>query len=167
MKTRITLIAICLVLSTNLFAQPASFEKVFNAYAGKKGLVTLNISGSLLNFLFNSDETNSDCTISSVKILTVEDSILNEKINFYKEVVPNLDKSEYEELMTVKSAGQDFVMFCKKEKKRITEFILVSGGDDNALIYLKGNLSLDDAKKISYDLAHTDKLRELEYESND
>ena len=166
MKTRLTLIAIGLVLNINLFAQPASIEKVFNTYAGKEGITTVDFSGNLLNLMFNEGEKNEDCSISSVKILTVDDSILNGKINFYKEIIPNLDKSNYEQLMTVKSKGQDFVVYCKQEKNAITEFVLVSGGEDNVLIYVEGSLSLSEAKRISNDLAQTHKLRELENSSN-
>ena len=90
----------------------------------------------------------------------------NGKINFYKEIIPNLDKSNYEQLMTVKSKGQDFVVYCKQEKNAITEFVLVSGGEDNVLIYVEGSLSLSEAKRISNDLAQTHKLRELENSSN-
>ncbi len=165
MKTRITLAIIGLVLNVQLLAQPASIEKVFSTYAGKDGITTLDISGNLLNLMFSEGEKNENCSISSVKILTVDDSILNGKINFYKEIIPNLDKSDYEQLMTVKSKGQDFVVYCKKERKTITEFVLVSGGEDNVLIYVEGNLSLSEAKRISTDLAQN-KLRELENTSN-
>lgn len=165
MKTRLTLLAIGLALNINLFAQPTSIEKVFNTYAGKEGITTVDLSGNILNFMFNDGEKNENCSISSVKILTVDDSILNGKINFYKEIIPNLDKSDYEQLMTVKSKGQDFVVYCKKERKTITEFVLVSGGEDNVLIYVEGNLSLSEAKRISTDLAQN-KLRELENTSN-
>ena len=161
MKTRLTLLVIGMFININLFAQPASIEKVFNIYAGKEGITTVDLSGNLLDLMFNDGEKNENCSISSVKILTVDDSILNGKINFYKEIIPNLDKSDYEQLMTVKSKGQDFVVYCKQEKNAITEFVLVSGGDDNVLIYVEGNLSLSEAKRISTDLAQN-KLRELE-----
>jgi hypothetical protein len=166
MKTKLTLIALGLVLNINLFAQPKPIEKVFNTYAGKEGFTTVDFSGNLLNLMFNDGKSNENCSLSSVKILTVDDSLLNGKINFYKEIIPNLDKSNYEQLMTVKSKGQDFVVYCKKEHNAITEFVLVSGGEDNVLIYVEGNLSLSEAKRISTDLASTNKLRDLET-SND
>ena len=53
----------------------------------------------------------------------------------------------------------------KQQKNAITEFVLVSGGEDNVLIYVEGNLSLSEAKRISTDLAQN-KLRELENTSN-
>lgn len=165
MKTRLTLLVIGLALNINLFAQPASIEKVFSTYAGKEGITTIDFSGNILNIMFNDGGKNENCSISSVKILTVDDSKLNEKINFYKEIIPNLNKSNYEQLMTVKSKGQDFVVYCKQEKNTITEFVLVSGGEDNVLIYVEGNLSLSEAKRISTDLAQN-RLRELENTSN-
>ncbi len=140
---------VCLALNFHLIAQNSACDKVFNSYAGTKGFMTLNVSGNLFTELFGEGITNDDCNISSVKIMVIQDSVLNQKYNFYKEVMPNLNKEEYEELMTIKNSQQDFVVLCKKQDRKITELIIVSGGNDNALIYVKGSLSMANARKIS------------------
>ena len=156
-----------MALSLQLFAQNSACDKVFDSYANTKGFLTMDISGNLLTELFSDGQDNEDCIISSLKILVVEDTLINPKPNFYKEVVPNLNRKEYEELMTVKSSDQDLVVLCKKQNHKITEFILVSGGSDNSLIYLKGSFSLSEARKISDTYIHSDKLKEMEAELKD
>lgn len=165
MKTRILLILLCLAVNFHLFAQNPACDKVFNFYAGTKGLLTLNVSENLLTELFADGKMNDDFNISSIKILVVEDTALNSKLNFYKEVVPNLNKKEFEELMTVKNSERDLVMLRKKHNQKITEFILVSGGNDNFLIYIKGNLSLSNLNKISQVVFNPDNFKKLEKES--
>jgi hypothetical protein len=155
MKTRITLTIIFLAWNYHLIAQNSACDRIFNIYAGTKGFTTLNISGNLLDEILGDEITKSDCSISSVKILVADDSN-NQNFNFYKEIVPNLDRKEYEELMTVKNSGNDFIILCKKDRQRITELIMVSGGDNNSLIYVKGSISLSDARKISQKMSGGD-----------
>jgi hypothetical protein len=156
MKTRIAFIMLCLALNFHLIAQNSACDKVFNSYEGIEGFMTLNVSGNLLTEIFGDGIQNDDCSISSVKILVAQDSILNQKCNFYNEVVPNLNKKEYEELMTIKKSDQNFVVLCKKQNRKITELIIVSGGSDNSLIYVKGSLSMANAHKISQTLSNSD-----------
>jgi hypothetical protein len=156
MKTRTTILILSMALNSHLFSQNSACDKVFNAYSEKDGFTTLNFSGNLLNGIFVNDNKDSEFSISSVKILLVKDSILNQKLNFIKEILPNLNKKEYEELMTVKNSDNNFIILCKKEHQRITELIMISGGNDNSLIYVKGSLSLSDAHEISHKLSEED-----------
>jgi Domain of unknown function (DUF4252) len=165
MKTRIFLIFLGLALQFQLFSQSKAFDKVFDTFAGKAGLLTLNISGNLLNGLFGVDENGNDFSLSMVKVLIVEDSTLNTQYNFYDQIVPELNKKEYEELMTVRNSDQKLVVLCKKQDTKITEFILVSGGSDNSLIYIKGSLSLDNLHKITQTISNPDKFRDPGNES--
>jgi hypothetical protein len=158
MKTKISLLLVCLALNFHLFAQNSACDKLFNSYAGLQGFSTINFSGNFLNGIFANGDKDCDFNISSVKILTIEDSVFNQRHNFYKEVLPNLNKEDYEELMTIKNSGQDMVVFCKKHHSKITELILVSGGNNNSLIYVKGSLSLNDANIVSKKLSNQDNL---------
>jgi hypothetical protein len=54
--------------------------------------------------------------------------------------------------MRVKEKDQDLRMLVKTEGNRFREFLLIAGGEDNVLIQIKGNLTLDDAEKLSSDL---------------
>jgi hypothetical protein len=156
MKTRTTLLILCFAINFHLFAQNSACDKVFNTYSEKQGFATLNFSGNILKGIFANGNTDSDFNITSVKILLVEDSLLNQNLNFFKEILPNLNKKDYEELMTIKNSKNDFVILCKKEHQKITELIMISGGADNSLIYVKGSLSLSEAHEISQKLSEED-----------
>ena len=55
--------------------------------------------------------------------------------------------------MTIKHKGQKAILLCKKDKKRITEVLFVSGGDKNVLVEITGSMSLDQAKKMTSQVA--------------
>lgn len=150
MKTQITFIIILLLtVFMTFYAQNSVCDKVFNLYAEKEGVSTFNLSGNIFTELFQEGKENKNCKIASIKILTVDDSNLNANLNFYKQIVPNLNRKEYEELIITKSSGQDFVILVKEKNGKITEAIIVSGGLNNSLIYITGSLSMSNLQKVS------------------
>jgi hypothetical protein len=168
MKTLISLLLFCLLaIGFQACAQNNVCNNIYNSYEGKKGFLTLNITGSLLNQMFNDGDKKGNCKINSIKILVVEDSLLKPKYNFYKEIVPKLNTRDYEELMKMKKDGKEMVILCKRDKKNITEFILVTGGKENSMIYIDGELSLADCKKVSEDFNVEYNFDEMEQKIQD
>jgi hypothetical protein len=53
--------------------------------------------------------------------------------------------------MQVKESDQIVRMLVRTEGKKITEFLLIVGGKDNALIQIKGSMSFEEAKKFAED----------------
>jgi hypothetical protein len=153
MKKLIGIIAIVLIPS-GLFAQK-SIDALFEKYSGKDGFVTVSINGSLLKWAASlDDEHDKDNTlpkeISMIRILAQDDD--NIKVdNFYDLVIKDLDLTAYEEFMNVKESDQDVRMLVKTQGKMFTEFLLIAGGKDNALIQIKGAMTFDEAKKFADD----------------
>ncbi len=141
-KQSLISLLLVVVISLGAFAQNKVCDKVFNQYAGKKGFMSVNVPD------FPSNK-KGEYVVSSFKALYVEDSILNKNLNFYNEIVPNLNKKEYEELMSVKEDKEGFAILFKKKNKKITEFIIVCGGTNNALIYCSGSMSEDEMNEIT------------------
>jgi len=133
-------------------AQNHSFDRFFDRYADRDGFMTVKFS-NLPAEMLNSGENDPDLRISSVRILTVQDDVLNKTMNFYSEIVPKIDRSGYEELMTIKHKGEKAILLCKKDRKRITEVLFVSGGENNVLVEITGSMSVEQAKKITSEMA--------------
>jgi hypothetical protein len=66
-------------------------------------------------------------------------------------VIRDIDSSDYEEFMRVNGNEHKMIMLVRTEGRKIKEFLLVAGGKDNAVIQIKGDLTIKDAKKISAD----------------
>jgi hypothetical protein len=129
-----------------------SIDALFEKYAGSNGFTTVTINGNLLKLAgcFDKDESSMPAEITEIRILAQEDENIKVE-NFYDMVIKDIDLNLYEEFMRVKESNQDVRMLVRAEGDNFKEFLLISGGEDNALIQIKGNMSFDEAKKFSDD----------------
>jgi hypothetical protein len=150
---KLFLIIALIITGTFIYGQK-SIDDLFNKYAGKDGFTTVTVNGGLLKLahLFgnNDEEASIPSHVTEIRILTQEDKNLSVD-NFYKMVINDIDLNKYDEFMRIKSSDQDLRMLVRSEGNAFREFLLIAGGEDNALIQIKGNLTYDDAIKISED----------------
>lgn len=165
MKKLILLItALCMV--TLISAQTNAIDEFFDKYSEKDGFTTVTISGKLLSLFAGKKEKGEGSDIinrlTSIRILSVDDSILNQSVNFYKEMGKKLNLSAYEELMLVKE-GPDVTKFLIKQKGDIiSELLMITGGPgNNTIISIKGDLDLKSLQELSKDTG-IDELKDLE-----
>lgn len=142
---------VLLVFTISLNAQ-SSIDKLFDKYMGVDGFVTVTLSGNFLKMIGQFDEDdeflrNAD-QITTIRILAQEDEDM-EVENFYDLVIEELDKGGYEEMVRVNSSDSDVKIMVKAEGKIITEFLVVTGGEDNAIIQIKGRLTDKMVKEMS------------------
>ena len=155
MKKLILILAV--VLPMAVLAQKNPVDKLFSKYANQKGFTTVNISGKLLGFASQlekgDDETSKMLSgLSGIRILSVEDDELNKKIDFYKELESDgfFKNHKYEVLMEV-TEEDEVVRFLAKDagNGKISDLLLVVGGDDNALISISGLIDPENIGKIT------------------
>lgn len=130
-----------------------SIDRLFDRYGGRDGFTTITISGDLLKFAaeFENDENDINARISEIRILAEDDDNPGNE-SFHDLVIKDLDLGQYEEFMRVKEDDQDMRMLVRTEGRRIREFLLISGGTDNLVVQVKGDMTLSDAKKLSEDV---------------
>jgi hypothetical protein len=152
---KLLLFAVLSITFTFAYSQK-SIDALFDKYAGKDGFSTVTINGNLLKLArcFDNDadhaENSMPAFITQLRILSQEDKTLKVD-NFYDMVIKDIDINSYEEFMRVKDTDQDLRMLVRAEGNKFKEFLLISGGKDNAVIQIKGSLTFDDAKKLSDD----------------
>jgi len=152
------LMTLVLLIPLWVMAQDNSpIDKLFNKYANREGFTTVNISGKLLSFASKFDESKSSETamlekLSGIRILSVEDKDLNKGLNFYKELEADgfFKNNNYEVLMEV-TEKDEIVRFYGRagEKGKLSELLMVVGGNDNTLISIRGVIDPDDIGKIT------------------
>ena len=135
--------------------QSSAVDKVFDKYSGKEGYTTVFISSFMFNML-NSLETDdpefdefkkATSGIKSIKILTQDG---DNSVAFGAELLEMLPRSEYQEMMVVKDQDEDVLFLAREEGGKITEFLLiVSGGGEDALIAIQGDIDLESISKIA------------------
>jgi hypothetical protein len=150
---KLLLLIVCAVIA-NFVSGQKSIDALFDKYAGKDGFVTVTVSGDLLKLFSCNDDTKTDnhvpANISEIRILAQEDNNMNVE-NFFESVLKGVRLNDYEEFMRVKETDQDVRMLVRTEGNRFREFLLIAGGEDNAVIQIKGNMTFREARKFSED----------------
>lgn len=155
------LMTLILLIPLWTIAQDSSpIDKLFSKYANRDGFTTVNISGKLLSFASKFDDSKSKETamlekLSGIRILSVEDKDLNKGLNFYKELEADgfFKNNSYEALMEI-TEKNEIVRFYGRSGGggKLSELLLVVGGDDNTLISIRGVIDPDDIGKITNSL---------------
>ncbi|HOI48576.1 MAG TPA: DUF4252 domain-containing protein [Prolixibacteraceae bacterium] len=155
MKKLILLLAMLVPLV--LAAQKSPVDKLFEKYANQKGFTTVNISGKLLGFAGKMDTQNPATNemlsnLTGIRILSVEDSELNKKLDFYKELEQDgfFRNNNYEVLMEV-TENDEIVRFYARDAGggKFSELLLVVAGNENALISIRGLIDPENIGKIT------------------
>ena len=161
-----------MLIMLTLFAtgQNTAVDKVFDKYSGKEGYTTVYISSFMFNLLSNIETDDPEYNefkkatsgIKSIKILTQDGG--NSK-PFGAELLKMLPRSEYKEMMVVKDQDEEVLFLAREEGGKITEFLLiVSGGDEDALIAIQGDIDLESISSIAsgLDMPGLENLEEIE-----
>jgi hypothetical protein len=148
------LLSAVLVLIASCVSGQKSIDALFERYAGKDGFTTVTIDGNLFKLAACLDddvkENHIPANITQIRILSQEDDAMKVE-NFYDLVIKDIDLDNYEEFIRIKDSDQDLRMLVRSEGNKFKEFLLIAGGEDNAVIQIKGNMTLAEAKKISGD----------------
>lgn len=167
MKKRVTIPAILLFITLAAFGQNNPIDELFDKYSGQEGITTIYISSRMFSMIAQADLDDEELeklidNLKSIRIMTISDSLLNRKINFYEELGKKLDYNKYEELMVVKDGGKDLIFLIREKGKRIEELLMVGGGGtgSNVLISIKGDLDLNNIAEISKSIG-IDELKDI------
>jgi len=152
---RIAIGGMIMMFTLTAFSQKSAVDKVFDKYSGKEGYTTVYISSFMFNLLNSLEVDDPDYNefkkatsgINSIKILTQEG---DGSASFGKELIQMLPREEYKEMMVVKDEGEDVLFLARESGGKITEFLLiVSGGGEDALIAIQGNIDLKSISSIA------------------
>ncbi len=130
-----------------------SLDRLFDKYAGIDGFVSVTVSGNLLK-LFDcndNDDFKLPASVTQIRILAQEGDNTSPE-DFGKMIMSDMDLGMYDELMRIKESHQDLRMLVRSEGNKIKEFLLIAGGEDNAIIQVKGEMSFKEARKFSEDI---------------
>jgi hypothetical protein len=145
-----------LLIPLSVTAQKSPVDKLFEKYANRDGMTTVNISGTLLGFAskFQEDSPESEflSNLKAVRILSVENKELNRSLDFYKELENDgfFKNHDYEVLMEI-TEKNEVVRFYGRDagQGKFSELLLVIGGDENALISIRGLIDPENIGKIT------------------
>lgn len=162
---KLLLIVTVIGLAVSINAQTGPIDEIFNKYSERDGFTTVYISGRMFSLLAGKDNGDNDNLmrrLRSIRILTVDDTLLNSQINLYNELNKKLDYKVYEELMVVKDKEETTKFLIRQKGDVISELIVISGGSGgNTLISIEGDLDLKTISEISKN-SDIEELKELD-----
>lgn len=148
---KLSLLIVLMITATIAYGQK-SIDDLFDRYAGKDGFTTVTFNGGLFKLarlLGDKDDENPfPIHITQIRILAQEDKTINVG-NFYTQVINDIDLNNYDEFMRVKNSDENLRMLVRSEGDKFKEFLLIAGGNNNAVIQIKGNMTYEEAKKFS------------------
>ena len=167
MKKIIPFLAI-LVLFLTSCDNNSGVSEAFLKYSHQKGVTAITVPGWLISVGakfadLSKDEKELLESIDKVKVLTIEDSDLNAKVDFHKEFQFKINRNgEYEELLTVRDEEENVTIFGKMDDDIIKEMIVLVSGEENVMVYLKGEIR-PELINNTIDVHHPDNLFSLNF----
>jgi len=154
---RILLTLVLVIPLLGMAQENSPIDKLFNKYANKDGFTTVNISGKLLSLAnqfadSKDDEIEMLNKISGIRVLSADDSIVNKNLNFYKELESDgfFKNNKYEVLMEVTDKNEVVRFYGRSGANgKLSELLLVVGGNSNTLISIRGVINPDDIGKLT------------------
>ncbi len=170
MKRGVLFIYLGLICSLS-YSQSSPVDKLFDKYSGQEGFTSVNISKQMFDMFSSMDSgsgedkdfKNVTSKLTGIKILAYEGKE-GKNINFYQELMKELPSKEYQELMVIKEKDQNVKFLTREHNGKIVELILISGGKDNTLICITGDIDLKTISKLSksMQIEGMDKLDKIE-----
>jgi nicotinic acid phosphoribosyltransferase len=150
MKTLLTMMM--MAVSISVIAQQDPIDDIINQYSGKDGFTTVLVNSDLFELIAKLDVEDKELQklasqIESIRIIANEEH--TEGLNFFDDLAVQIPFDEYKELLVVKEKEQDVQMLVKETDGIISEFLLLAGGKDNAVISIRGNIDLKSLGSLS------------------
>lgn len=172
MKKIIVVLAL-ITVSAGVFAQGEAITKFFDKYASDESFTTqATISSKMFSLFTNMDATTAEDkevidAISKLKGLRIlgKDKVTGAR-TYYTEALTVVNKSKYDELMSVRDKDKDMKFYIKETSPgKVGEFVMLIGSNTEFyIISLFGEIDLKQISKIGRKLnvGGLDKLEKMD-----
>jgi hypothetical protein len=167
---KITAIAILLASFSMAANAQDAITKFFDKYAGNEAFTEVTVSSRMFGLFTEMEVDNAEDQeildainkLTSLKMLAKDEGTDN--MELYKELMSKMPKEGFDELMSMREGGQQMKFMIKEKAGKISELVLVSGGESFFVIRLLGEIDLKQVSKLSQkmNIEGLDKLQNLE-----
>lgn len=151
---KIALLLPLLILPLLVNAQKSPIDKLFEKYSGKEGFTTVLVTEEMFEVISHMEEEKGDIVgkpgkIKRIRVIAQEDEYAAEKeVNFMDEL-RGVDFDEYLELVVVKDSEQEVLVLAREEGGKLTELLVLVGGEENVLVSIEGKFTMKDLETLS------------------
>lgn len=149
MKRGLSLILLCGLLSLTVYCQAqVSLEHLYNRFAQEKNVEKVKVGG-LLMFLTKPlvARYTDGLNISSVHVLALDECSHDVKLRF-NALAEKLNDDKYEVLLKANEKDEKTRILARFHNDAICELVIVSMGEDPALVHIKGKIKPEAVQKL-------------------
>ncbi|MFN2336751.1 MAG: DUF4252 domain-containing protein [Bacteroidales bacterium] len=151
---KLVLIISLTIISLTLFSQKSPVDEIFDRYSGKEGFTSVYISSRMFSLLARIDSEDEEfrnlvTRIKGIRILSIDSTMNVSRLNFASELLPKLNRSGFEELMTVREKNGEVWFMIREAGGKIAELVMVTGGHGSSVVSITGDLDLRTIASLS------------------
>jgi hypothetical protein len=151
---KLALYIILAALPLSAFCQKSPVDELFERYDGKDGFTSVYISSKMFSLLARLDTEDEEfqnlvTRIKSIRILSIDSAQNVSGLNFSSELLPKLNRTGFEELMTVREEDGEVRFMIREVGGRIAELVMVTGGHVSSVVSIRGDLDLKTIASLS------------------
>ena len=154
MKKGIIIALVSVIISQGCFSKEYSgqtdenkkntVEQLFNTFSKEKNTTHINLGGFTMALAKLFTDTKG---VSGVEVYAFDECENSVKERF-NDAVKNLKDNSYETLVSSNENGERTKVLVKIKDDCINEIVVIAGGDDPALVRIKGKIKPDDVKSV-------------------
>ena len=137
-------------------AQKSPVDKLFDKYYGKEGFTTVLVTPDMFEMVVKMEKSSGEIEgmeilkkIKRVRVIAQEEERdVQAGVDFMDEL-KGVDFDDYKELVVVKEADQEVLILAKEEDGKLSELLVLVGGDENVLVSVEGRFTMEDLNALS------------------
>lgn len=154
-------------------AQESPVQKWLHSFEGRNGITTVSITSAMFKLLSKINSSDPDyqdivrfaSKLQDFKIVLVEEEAVGKAAvkNDFNRLISSAPLDNYEELMSIKESNSQIVFRVLQKDNHIRELIMTIAGNDQAIIFIKGDFRLNELTSISdnMDITGMDQIKKL------
>jgi translation elongation factor EF-G len=139
-------VLICCIMTMTLHSQ-TTLNEIYREFSHESNVSKVNLNGVVMFFAKPFMEKQTDSKISSIRVMSLEDCSDAVKQRFNHSLL-QFDDNHYELFLSSNEDDEKVRLFLKFKNNKIREMVVMTMGENPALVHLKGRINLSDIEDL-------------------
>ena len=139
-------VLICCIMTMTLHSQK-TLNEIYREFSHESNVSKVNLNGVVMFFAKPFMEKQTDSKISSIRVMSLEDCSDAVKQRFNHSLL-QFDDNHYELFLSSNEDDEKVRLFLKFKNNKIREMVVMTMGENPALVHLKGRINLSDIEDL-------------------
>ena len=124
-----------------------TLNEIYREFSLESNVSKVNLNGVVMFFAKPFMEKQTDSKISSIRVMSLEDCSDAVKQRFNHSLL-QFDDNQYELFLSSNEDDEKVRLFLKFKNNKIREMVVMTMGENPALVHLKGRINLSDIEDL-------------------